>query len=55
MRVQQLDVQAESKTRDNVFVNVVVSVQVCLLATCQCPDAGPASGGGATLHCCACF
>lgn len=33
MRVRQLDVQAESKTRDNVFVNVVVSVQACLLSS----------------------
>lgn len=27
MRIQQLDVQCETKTKDNVFVNIVVSVQ----------------------------
>lgn len=27
MRIQQLDVRCETKTKDNVFVNVVVSVQ----------------------------
>lgn len=27
MRIQQLDVSVETKTRDNVFVNLVVSVQ----------------------------
>lgn len=27
MRIQQLDVNCETKTRDNVFVHVVVSVQ----------------------------
>ena len=27
LRVQQLDVRCETKTRDNVFVNIVVSVQ----------------------------
>lgn len=27
LRIQQLDVACETKTKDNVFVNVVVSVQ----------------------------
>lgn len=27
MRIQQLDVNCETKTKDNVFVHVVVSVQ----------------------------
>ena len=31
LRIQQLDVRAETKTNDNVFVNVVVSVQYCVL------------------------
>lgn len=31
MRIQQLDVSCETKTRDNVFVNVVVSVQYQVL------------------------
>ncbi|GMI27241.1 hypothetical protein TrCOL_g6740 [Triparma columacea] len=31
LRVQQLDVHVETKTHDNVFVNVAVSVQYCVL------------------------
>lgn len=31
MRIQQLDVSVETKTRDNVFVNIVVSVQYQVL------------------------
>ncbi|GMH42871.1 hypothetical protein BSKO_10790 [Bryopsis sp. KO-2023] len=34
MRIQQLDVSCETKTRDNVFVNVVVSVQYQVLREC---------------------
>mmetsp|Transcript_18252 Transcript_18252/g.55947 ORF Transcript_18252/g.55947 Transcript_18252/m.55947 type:complete len:285 (+) Transcript_18252:53-907(+) len=33
LRVQQLDVNCETKTRDNVFVNVVISVQYEAIAT----------------------
>jgi regulator of protease activity HflC (stomatin/prohibitin superfamily) len=32
LRVQQLDVEVETKTRDNVFVRVIVSVQYFVLA-----------------------
>ncbi|KAF3774727.1 Hypersensitive-induced response protein 1 [Nymphaea thermarum] len=32
LRLQQLDVRCETKTRDNVFVNVVASIQFCALA-----------------------
>ncbi|MCL7038289.1 hypothetical protein MKW94_002870 [Papaver nudicaule] len=32
LRLQQLDVKCETKTKDNVFVNVVASVQYCALA-----------------------
>ncbi len=32
LRVQQLDVEVETKTRDNVFVRVIVSVQYYVLA-----------------------
>lgn len=38
LRVQQLDVRCETKTKDNVFVNVVASVQYCALAN-QASDA----------------
>jgi len=31
LKVQQLDVVCETKTKDNVFVNVAVSVQYCVL------------------------
>lgn len=31
LRIQQLDVKAETKTKDNVFVNVIVSVQYYIL------------------------
>ena len=33
MRIQQLDVQVETKTQDNVFVTVIVSVQYYVLPT----------------------
>ena len=33
LRVQQLDVEVETKTQDNVFVRVMVSVQYNVLAT----------------------
>ncbi|KAF2311349.1 hypothetical protein GH714_021959 [Hevea brasiliensis] len=32
LRLQQLDVRCETKTKDNVFVNVVASIQYCALA-----------------------
>ncbi|MBO8584309.1 SPFH domain-containing protein, partial [Staphylococcus aureus] len=32
LRVQQLDVKCETKTKDNVFVNVVASIQYRALA-----------------------
>lgn len=37
MRIQQLDVSVETKTLDNVFVNLVVSVQY-QVNTCGCKD-----------------
>lgn len=43
MRIQQLDVRCETKTKDNVFVDVVVSVQYqvsgggLVVASCQLP------------------
>jgi regulator of protease activity HflC (stomatin/prohibitin superfamily) len=33
LRIQQLDVRIETKTKDNVFVFVIVSVQYCVLPT----------------------
>ncbi|KAF6159940.1 hypothetical protein GIB67_033024 [Kingdonia uniflora] len=32
LRLQQLDVRCETKTKDNVFVNVVASIQYCAIA-----------------------
>lgn len=35
MRIQQLDVSCETKTKDNVFVTVVVSVQYQVNKLCH--------------------